>query len=109
MRIGDMRKRVVIQRATVAADDFGQDIPTWSNLATVWAQVRPLSGRELVNARQVKDTVSHKITTRQSVTITPADRLVLGTRVFNIESVIKTDELNQWLEILATELIGETP
>lgn len=44
--IGNWRK-IIIERETQTRDDFGSIVKTWTTLATVYANVIPVSGREL--------------------------------------------------------------
>jgi SPP1 family predicted phage head-tail adaptor len=52
MRAGGLDRRVTLQRFTVTTDDYGEEIQTWSDLATVFAEVRQQSGREFFAAAQ---------------------------------------------------------
>ena len=47
--------------------------------------------------------MSHRIRMRYRPDITPANRLRLGTRVFNIRAILNEGERNRWLTILAEE------
>lgn len=51
-RIGELRERVTIRRSTETRDSLGSPVLTETDVATVWALVRPMSGRE----RQVGNT-----------------------------------------------------
>ncbi len=50
MRAGDLDRRVTIRRYTVTEDPFGGEVHEWTDLATVWANVRQESGREFMAA-----------------------------------------------------------
>jgi len=39
--IGRLDRKIVIQTKTTTKDTFGQELDTWSDLATVWAQYKP--------------------------------------------------------------------
>jgi SPP1 family predicted phage head-tail adaptor len=54
MRAGGLDRRVTLQRFTVTTDDYGEEIQTWNDLATVFAEVRQQSGREFIAAAQVQ-------------------------------------------------------
>jgi head-tail adaptor len=64
-----------------------------------------MSGLEVFNARQLKATSSIKVTMRDVGPISPLDRLLLEAsgRIFNVDSVINTDELGADLVLLCTE------
>ena len=109
--VGELRQRVTHQTRTLARTptSAGQRVETWSDGVEYWAKVEPLSGRELWTARQLQATTSHRITMRNSgVAIKPGDRLVLTDPVFGprhlfIESVLRVDELDEFLRIEAGE------
>lgn len=83
---------------------FGQDVENWVTQGQHWAKVEPMTGTEIWNARQKKALSDTKITMRNVGPIKPADRFLLGTRVFTIDSVSALDEVSADLVIEATEL-----
>lgn len=63
---GALNKRLTIEAPTAARDEFGQDNPVWSPVATVWAGIKPLSGRQLAlaQANTITATSTHQVTIR---------------------------------------------
>lgn len=106
---GELRHRVTLQTAATAADAGGGGSVTWSNTATVWAMVEPLSAREQFHADQLRSPISHRIIMRyrSDVTVTAAMRISFSSRLFNIRGVRKLDEINQWIEVMAEEDVGQ--
>ena len=76
---------------------------SWSNSATVWASIEPLSGRELITAQQAGAMISHKITMRHKAGVNPKDRITHSGRTFEIESVRNFRERDISLELLCRE------
>ena len=108
--LGLMRHRVSRQVSSVTGrGPLGQNIVAWSTVGTYWARVENLTGRELVNAAQLKSTVKHKITLRVVGPISPDDRFLFeGTgRVFNVEFVYRTEERNGFYELWCSERTGQ--
>jgi SPP1 family predicted phage head-tail adaptor len=104
--IGKLRHRITIQEESRAADSGGGYTNTWTNLATdptVWAAIEPLRGREFLQARQLHDAVTHRVTIRHRSDVTAGMRLLRGSRAFNIRSVIDKDERGRWLELMCEE------
>ena len=64
MQAGKLRKRLILQTESVSANALGEDIKSWSTLATVWGGDVPLSGREAFYAQQVRPEVKRKVTIR---------------------------------------------
>ena len=108
MQIGLLRKRVTFQTRNTATDAYGAQVNTWVDLVTVYASIEPLSGGELYAAQSVQSEVSHNITVRYRPElavpkIVAAMRVVYGTRIFNLQASINTEERNRHLTIKASE------
>ena len=88
MRSGELRERVTIQRKAAMQDDFGAEVPTWAAVATVWAKVEMLSGREFIAQGRAEAAVTHKITIRLREDVTPDMRLVWEDQVLGIDTVL---------------------
>lgn len=61
---GRYDQRVTFQERTSSTNDFGEDVPTWSDVAEVWARVEPLRGREFFQAGQMQSSAEVRITVR---------------------------------------------
>ena len=112
MRIGALGQRITLQQRTVAQDATGGQLATWTDVATVWAEVMPLTGRELIAAQAVASETSHQITMRwQPAFADPktvaAMRVVFNGRHFNINAAINEDERNRTLTLLVSEGMNE--
>lgn len=101
--IGGLRHRVVIQEETPTADTGGGYANAWATVATMWCNVEPASGREVFQAQQLQKNVSHRITTRYRTDISTANRLLWGSRTFNVRAVLTTAERNRYTLVLAEE------
>ena len=102
---GTLRHRVTFQRNQGARDVVGEVVPDWQAVyEDVPAAVEPLAGREFYAARQFNAEVTHKVTLRQEGrTIRAADRVLFGTRLFDINVIRSLHERGAWLELLCTE------
>ena len=96
--IGKLRHRLTIQSETKLADDGGGYTLGWADVVTVWGAIKPLSGGEQLRAMQLQDKVSHRIRIRHRSGVTPKQRLLFGSRAFQIRAVLNPDERNRWLE-----------
>jgi SPP1 family predicted phage head-tail adaptor len=91
MKATGRNREIVIQRATVTQDPgSGENVETWADLATVWAEMMPLSDGERVKAAEV----SAEITTRFRIlwsstvsTVNPKDRLTFDGKTWDIWGV----------------------
>ena len=50
---GTLARRIKIQRPSTVKDSLGAPSRTWIDVATVWADIQPLSGREAVIASRI--------------------------------------------------------
>ena len=103
---GRLDKRVTLQSATRARDNHGQSIEPWSDVATVWASVGPLRGREFFAAQQVSAETTHKVTVRYRASVNPKWRVKWGTRIFRIESVMDPQERHERIELMCVEVLS---
>lgn len=77
-RGGDLTERVTFQQSVSTPDGGGGSAISWQNVVTVDAQVRPLSGRERLQADQIEAAANYRITIRQRTDITEAMRVSWG-------------------------------
>jgi SPP1 family predicted phage head-tail adaptor len=105
MRIGNLRKQISIQQEQQTSDGAGGYALTWVTLATVWADIDPISGNEIYTSGHLEGHVTHKITLRwrTDITITTDMIVAYNTRLFNIRAVINQDESNQYATLLVEE------
>ncbi len=105
MRIGELRHRVTIQQKSVTQDTYGAAVETWTALAMVWASVEPLQGKEYFSSQQMVAQVDHRIRIRYRAGITPAMRLVWGSRTFDIQAVIEPETRQRELQLMCREVV----
>ena len=103
MNIGKLRHKIEIQSYTTTADAAGHPVKTWTTHSTVWAWVRPMSGREVMNSQQPVGEITHKVTIRYNDTIAVTNRIKFGTRYFYINFPGNYDERNVYMEIMCKE------
>jgi len=89
---GSLRHRIAIQSASESRDSMGGVTYSWSTDDTVWGHIRPLSGKELVEAKQIDARVTHKIIIREYSSLTPSHRFQNDSRNFNISSILNIQE-----------------
>lgn len=100
---GSLRHRVTLQSAADTPDGAGGFATVWSNVATLWAAIEPLAGRERLAAQQLESPLTHRVTLRHRDGVTTAMRVKFGVRVFNIRSVVNRAERDRALELLCEE------
>lgn len=101
---GLLDRRITIQSATITQNAIGEAITSWTNFATVWASVEPISGREFWAMQQVHAEVTVRIRIRYLPGLLPKMRILgTGSKVFNIEAIINPADQNAHLELLCSE------
>ncbi len=106
MQAGRLRHRVTIERLTGERGDAGGISDEWQVIGTRWASVKPLTGREWVQAAAANTEISHDVMTRAdslTATLTPRDRLRFKGRTLDIQAVMDTDERGQEMRIMCKE------
>lgn len=105
MRAGALRHSLTIQTATETQNDHGEVVKAWSEFAVVNGSIDPLSGREFWRSRQVQADVTHVVTIRYLPGVIPKMRVLHGSRVLYITSVLNSDERNRELQLLCKETV----
>lgn len=103
---GAMRQRVTLKRPTVVTDAFGQSTRTWTDVATVWAQVVNNGGGTSLTASRTQITYNHTIRLRPSTTLAGIDatwRVEYKGRLMEISSLAEQFNLNALLELECAE------
>ena len=103
MQAGKLRQRIIIEHRSEAANSFGEVIPTWATLTTVWGSVEPLSGKELLEAQQIASETTHRVRIRYYSSLTTEMRFKLGSRYLEIVSILNLKEAGRELEVLCKE------
>ena len=103
MRAGQLRHRVIIQANTISTNSFGAASDSWATDKTVWAAIWPMSVKELTSGARNDMLVTHRIRIRYQTGITAAQRVLYGSRVFNITGIININERDETIDFTAVE------
>ena len=93
MRAGRLNKRITIQSPATGQDATGEPTTGWTDVATVWASIVDVSGREYVAAGGLQNSAQTMVTLRFRAGIVPSMRVVHGADTFNVEAVLGQDGL----------------
>lgn len=102
----ELRQRISIERVTETPDDQGGFTRAWNNLQDCWAKIENASASERVYAQKLEDIYTHKIIIRNTqdyAIMTAKDRIVFGTRIFEIKTVNFINEEKWFIKIMAAE------
>lgn len=103
----DLRERVTVQAEVRTPGTGGSGTVEWSDLATLWARVRPMRGSEILDARQVTGGTTYEVTVRYplpaGVEVKTDSRLTWRGVVLHLNTPPAVDPARQFINILATE------
>lgn len=103
-RVGQRRTLITIQKETTTGDGMGGTTSEWSDFAKIYA--RQIIRRADANtiADQIESVQYSRWDVRFIAGITPKMRVVVGSRVMEINAVYDPSQKRERLEILCTEL-----
>jgi len=103
MQAGKLRHRLILQRDDGTADASGEVVPSWTTVATLWASIEPIAGREVFEASQAQSRATLRVRIRYYSGLTSKHRFLWGTRILNIDRVINLLGRDAEMEILCYE------
>ena len=107
MKSGDLKHRITIQRPTFETDARGNRRRTWRDVATVWASMADVSGRDFYAAQayQAQDIVTFGIRWRDD--IDKECRVLHAGNPYEIEQINHLGYKRDFLHIKARMVCGE--
>lgn len=101
---GRLDRRVTLQTPTTSVGTLGGHSESWATLATVWANVRDLSGRETFNAQAAGSAVGKVVTIRWLSGVEAKQRVLLPdgavARIAWIEEIGRREGLKLYCEAI---------
>ncbi len=99
---GKLDRRISIETRSVTRSASGEEVEAWATLATVWARVQPIGGREAYSAAagQIAPTETSRFTVRWLASVTLQDRISYNGKTWNIRNLAELGR-REGLEITA--------
>lgn len=110
MNIGRLRHRVVIEAPVETQDASGDPVITWAHVATAWAAVEPIKGREATFGNQTLEERDTRIVVRWSPlidTLSAKYRLRHRQDIYNIVNLAEVDMAHKSVEILCKSGVND--
>ena len=101
--IGKLRHRVTVKEPTETTDGQGGVTSTWSVVANVWAEIRPILGLERFFREGLHPSITHLVKIRYRADINTTQRIHHGSRTLYIRGLRNIDERNNILELTCEE------
>ena len=87
MRAGKLRHRVTLQAPGLTQDPVsGEMVPGWTDFASVWASIEPLSARDFIAAQAGQSKITARIVVRYREGILPTMRILHRDKVYAIQA-----------------------
>jgi SPP1 family predicted phage head-tail adaptor len=103
--IGDLRHRITLQKRIDTTDADGFTTQQWQDVATVWAAVENLHGREYWEAAAVQAENTVKFTIRYRADVDTSMRIKFRDKYYNIVAIDNIKYRNEYIEIKAQEVV----
>jgi SPP1 family predicted phage head-tail adaptor len=105
LNIGNLNKRILIEKSTSTQNAYGEPVQTWTTQRDCWARVEPVQGKEYYTAKQTASELDVRFIMRYTtVSINPKQRLIYNGLQYNINSVINLDEQNRELHLYCSRI-----
>lgn len=101
MQAGSLNRRVTLQQPAAGFDELGQPIPGWTDVATLWADIRMKSGLESIKASAPVSVVQASIRVRYSAGITAGMRVVHNLVAYEIKAVLPDVGGREYVDLVA--------
>lgn len=105
MKCTKLTKRIKLQQLGANKNEYGEVEEDWQDVATVWAEIRPVTGRSFFEAQQINSEISHQVIIRYRPGIKPSMRVLYGMRVFDVLYVMNFNESNESIQLMCKELL----
>jgi SPP1 family predicted phage head-tail adaptor len=99
--IGELDQRVELVSVSTEKNEYGTLGETETSLGTVWAHVRPMSGRERDHAQQTDARADYLVVIRTRGDLSEKDRIVWRGETLNVRFVKHRSNREQFMEIEA--------
>lgn len=96
---GDLDQRIRIEAKTRVDDEGGGSVEAWALVATVWAKVWPVSGRERAEARQVEAATMMRFKVRYRAGIDAGMRIVWQGKAHNVRFIADAGQREAFMTI----------
>lgn len=106
IRAGKLRHYVTFQTPTETRGADGANIIDWTiGQVPLWVEIIPLAGKAYYAAQAFNAEITHQINMRYLSSINRKQRILYGSRIFEIEHVINIDEKKYDMQLLCKERI----
>jgi len=106
MRAGTLNSRVTIKHLVSGQGPDGQPTDVWTDLATVWANIRNKTGSEAIRADKEVSVVQTSIRIRKRTDVTAPMRVHHGAMVYEIKAVLPDEVEREKIDLVCEVING---
>ncbi len=106
MNPGRLDQRVTLMREEHRLNSIGQDVFEWVTWKTVWAEVVPAAGRELIEVQRLQSEQVYTVTIRYLPELTTAMRIGWQGRILHITAVADAGPRSAYISLQCVERDG---
>lgn len=103
VRAGELNRPLTIQARTTVVDGEGNPIDTWVSTGTTWGRLEQQGAAEVILSGQLEQDIHWVVTLRFPTTVTHESRLLYGTRVLDVRTVLDVNEENRKVQLVCLE------
>ena len=100
-----LKRRVEIVRRYTNKDEYGELETGFKTVKTVYAEVKPVTGKSFFAAQQVNSEITHQVLIRYTDGIAPNMMVRFKGRMFEILYVMNYNEANESILLMCKELV----
>jgi SPP1 family predicted phage head-tail adaptor len=104
MNFSKLRHRITLIKPTYQQNGTGENEATFADYKTVWANVVPVSGKELIESQKLRAETAYKISLRYASDVTSDMRIRYNQMQLEISAVINVAGRNRELQLVAYEV-----
>lgn len=97
---GQLDRRITIQTFSETTDSFGQEVKSFSTLASVWANVVEKVGREGEDGEMIAATKKVEFVIRYRTDVDEEMRIIYNNNTYKIQAIQSADARKAFLKIV---------
>jgi len=97
---GQLDRRITLQTFSEATDAFGQEVKSYSTLATVWAKVVEKIGKESEEGDMIAATKKVEFMIRYRTDVNEEMRISYNSNIYKIKAIQSADARKAFLKIV---------
>lgn len=103
--IGELRRRITLERYLDSPDDTGGFIRTFAPLARLWAKIERQGAQTQFIEQRLEETRNHIVTIRWRGDVTSQMRFSISDRKLTILSIEDPDGTRRYLQCMCQEIL----